>query len=112
MATYKTLPLYFYSDVNLFSSVTTPMMMPVTMKIPSIPQPIMGRTSISRSGRNAKSILLTSNHTANQRQDQAAGDNGGDLAGNVDADGMHQQEILVVLLQAQLVDHTGGHGER
>ena len=42
---------------------------------------------------------LPSNHTPDQRQDQAAGNDGGDLAGNVDADGMHQQEVLVVLLQ-------------
>ena len=53
------------------------------------------------------SIVLTSY----QCQDQAACDNGSDLSGNVDADGVHQQEILIVLLQAHLMYHTGRHGE-
>ena len=30
---------------------------------------------------------------------------------NIDADGVHEQEVLGVLLQAHLVDHPGGHGE-
>ena len=83
------------------------MITPVTMKIPKYPVPIMGRASRSRSTR----IALPSDSSIDQGQDQAAGDNRGDLAGNVDADGMHQQEVGIVLGQAHLVNHPGGHGE-
>ena len=48
---------------------------------------------------------------SHQGQDQAACNDGRDLSRNVDADGIHQQEILVVLFQAHLVDHTAAHGE-
>ena len=67
----------------------------------------MGRAFISRS----ICIALTSYQILHQSQDQTAGNDGCDLAGNIDADGMHQQEILTIFLKTHLMYHTGRHGE-
>ena len=48
---------------------------------------------------------------AEEGQDQAARDDGGDLSGDVDADGVHQQEVLRVFLQAHLVHDAARHRE-
>ncbi len=48
---------------------------------------------------------------AEERQDQAAGDDRCDLARDVDADGVHQQEVLRILLEPHLVHDAAGHGE-
>ena len=47
-----------------------------------------------------------------QGQNQPAGNDRRDLARDVDADRVHQQEILVVLSQAHLVDDAPAHRER
>ena len=39
-------------------------------------------------------------------EDQAAGDDRGDLAGYVDADGVHQQKIGGILLEPHLVHNA------
>ena len=49
---------------------------------------------------------------AHKGQDQAAGNDRRDLARDVDTDRVHQQEILVVLSQAHLVDDAPAHRER
>ena len=49
--------------------------------------------------------------TVHQGQDQAAGDDRCDLARDIDADRVHEQEILVVLGQTHLVDNTAAHRE-
>ncbi len=41
-----------------------------------------------------------------ETHDQTAGDNRSDLSGYIDAHRMHQQEILIVLLQSHLVDDS------
>ena len=47
-----------------------------------------------------------------EAQDQTTRDNGCDLSGNVDADGVHEKEVLGVFLEAHLVNDTAGHRER
>ena len=49
--------------------------------------------------------------TVHQGQDQAAGDDRCDLARDIDADRVHEQEILVILGQTHLVDNTAAHRE-
>ena len=46
-----------------------------------------------------------------QGDDEPAGDDGCDLPADVGPGGVHQQEVVGVLLPAHLVDHAGGHGE-
>ena len=48
---------------------------------------------------------------AEDAEDQAARNDGSDLAGNVRADRVHEQEVLIVLLLAHLVDDAGAHRE-
>lgn len=50
--------------------------------------------------------------SAQHREDQSARDDRGDLSGDIDADRVHEQEVLVVLLQTQLVDNARRHRER
>ena len=45
-------------------------------------------------------------------QNDAARDDGGNLTGDVCADGIHEQMVLLVGLDAELFDDSGGHGER
>ena len=47
-----------------------------------------------------------------QCQKRTGGQDGGDLSGDVDGHGMHQKEVLIILLLAHFVDDASGHGER
>ena len=63
------------------------------------------------SAMSISSIRLASNQRGNEIEQDAAGQHRADLPGDVGADGVHQQVILIVLLQGHLLDDPGGHGE-
>ena len=81
-------------------------MTPMTSTMLTIPMTMMGRVVI-----HEVRCSISVPPLAQQGQQQSAGDDRGYLARDVDTDGVHQQEILVVLLEAQLVDDTAAHGE-
>ena len=86
----------------------------MTRKMPTIPISMIGRVWAREAKFITKPLSSYKAGTplcAHQGQQQAAGDDRGDLTRNVNADGVHQQEVLVVLRQAHLVDHTAAHGE-
>ena len=60
--------------------------------------------SVAHNRKNLEHIIrtkgkhsLTSNHSARQLQNQTARNHGSDLPGNIHTNGMHQQEILMIL---------------
>lgn len=95
-------------------------MVSITAKMPIMPLSVSSREGISVSGDQANfialsinmaCILLLSKHGFYKRYHKPAGYYAGDLAGHVCARGMHQQEVLVILLQAKLMHNTAGHRE-
>ena len=78
----------------------------MTSTMLTIPMTMMGRVVI-----HEVRCSISVPPLAQQGQQQSAGDDRGYLARDVDTDGVHQQEILVVLLEAQLVDDASAHGE-
>ena len=81
-------------------------MTPMTSTMLTIPMTMMGRVVI-----HEVRCSISVPPLAQQGQQQSAGDDRGYLARDVDTDGVHQQEILVVLLEAQLVDDAAAHRE-
>lgn len=88
--------------------MTTATMTAVTTKMPSQPRPARGSAYIKAWMGVIRQFLLFS---GKQGQDHAAGNDRGNLAGDIDPHRVHQQEVLVVLGQPHLVDDPGGHGE-
>ena len=50
--------------------------------------------------------IISSLSSAKKAENQSAGDDGRNLTGNVDADGMHQQEVLIVLGKAHFMNNA------
>ena len=94
---------------KLPSRVTASTMTPMTRKMPSIPMSRMGSV-VSHESKCSMFFLLCSR--AQQGEQQPACNDGSDLARDIDADGIHEQEILVILFQPHFVDHPPAHGER
>ena len=93
-------------EVTLFSTHTEAMITQVTAKTTAQPVMASPNAAIMAPGLKEKFILQLLLLSTEQSKDQTAGDDGRNLTGNVDADGMHEQEVLVVFLQAHFVNDS------
>jgi hypothetical protein len=80
---------------------------PITAKMPSIPCPVMS-SAISRFVISFSSLTHELRH---EIEDHAACEHRCDLAGDVRADGVHQQVVGAVRLLPHLLDNARGHRE-
>ena len=111
---------FFFLDVKRLSSQIIKMITPVTINMLTRPSPAFSKTSpigilvvASKVLSKTEDVLsiISSLSSAKKAENQSAGDDGRNLTGNVDADGMHQQEVLIVLGKAHFMNNARRHRE-
>ena len=91
-------PLFYFfflgSEKSQLINIVVRMIIPITTKITSIPTPMYFRFLTKAMGSNWKAasklnIQLTSHQLSGEAQDDTACDNGGNLTGDINTDGVH-----------------------